>query len=116
MTARINFVVISIAVTIFILILSTIWRSALLAFIVVLPLIAVGIRDMTQRTKTLRRLYPLVCHFRYFLESFRPEIQQYFIESRERERENECSQDLRRDLLKSRKSDREHELYPLFLR
>ncbi len=81
MTARINFVVISIAVTILILILSVFWRSALLAFIVVLPLIAVGIRDMTQKTKTLRRLYPLVCHFRYFLESFRPEIQQYFIES-----------------------------------
>ncbi|MGK0273185.1 MAG: hypothetical protein ACI88H_003864, partial [Cocleimonas sp.] len=81
MTARINFVVISIAVTILILILSVFWRSALLAFIVVLPLIAVGIRDMTQKTKTLRRLYPLICHFRYFLESFRPEIQQYFIES-----------------------------------
>ena len=81
MTARTNFVVISIATTVFILVLSYFWRTALYAFIVVLPLIAVGIRDMTQRYQTLRRLYPVVSHFRYFLESYRPEIQQYFIES-----------------------------------
>lgn len=81
MTARTNFVIISIAVCILIIVLSFFWRPALCAFFVVAPIIAVGIRDMTQKTKTLRRLYPVVCHFRYFLESFRPEIQQYFIES-----------------------------------
>ncbi|MCL4108339.1 UNVERIFIED_CONTAM: hypothetical protein GTU68_065367 [Idotea baltica] len=36
---------------------------------------------MTQKHQTLKRLYPVVSHIRYFLESFRPEIQQYFIES-----------------------------------
>lgn len=81
MTARQLFVIISISATLFVLTLSFFWRTALLAFVVVIPLIVVGIRDMTQKTKTLRRLYPVVCHFRYFLESFRPEIQQYFIES-----------------------------------
>ncbi len=80
-TARQLFVVISIAVTLFIITLAFFWPAALFAFLIVGPLIAVGVVDMTQRTKTLRRLYPLVCHFRYFLESFRPEIQQYFIES-----------------------------------
>ncbi len=80
-TARQLFVVISVAVTLFIITLAFFWPAALFAFLIVGPLIAVGIVDMTQKTKTLRRLYPLVCHFRYFLESFRPEIQQYFIES-----------------------------------
>jgi len=81
MTARVNFVIISVLVTVFVFALSLFWRPALFAFGLVGPLILVGIRDMTQKTKTLRRLYPVVCHFRYFLESFRPEIQQYFIES-----------------------------------
>ena len=82
MTARKNFIVISIAVVLLIIVLSIFWRlSALYAFFVVGPFIALGIADMTQKKKTLRRLYPVVCHIRYFLESFRPEIQQYFIES-----------------------------------
>lgn len=81
MTARKIFVITSIVATILILAISAFWQSALFAFIVVMPLVLVGIRDMTQKVQTLRRLYPVVCHFRYFLESFRPEIQQYFIES-----------------------------------
>ena len=81
MTARQIFVAIAIAVTLFILALSFIWPMALCAFFIVAPVILVGIIDMTQKTQTLRRLYPVVCHFRYFLESFRPEIQQYFIET-----------------------------------
>lgn len=80
-TARQLFVIISIAVSLFIITLSFFWLPALMAFILVGPIIIVGIFDMYQKTKTLRRLYPVVCHFRYFLESFRPEIQQYFIES-----------------------------------
>ena len=81
MTARQKFVLISIVSTVFVLGVSYFWHFAILAFVLILPLIVVGIWDMSQKTQTLRRLYPLVCHFRYFLESFRPEIQQYFIES-----------------------------------
>lgn len=81
MTARQIFVIIATAVTILILAISFFWPSILYAFIIVVPVILVGIRDMTQKTQTLRRLYPVMAHFRYFLESFRPEIQQYFIES-----------------------------------
>jgi glutamate synthase domain-containing protein 2 len=43
-------------------------------------LTAVGIGDLLQRKATLRRLYPLLAHFRYGFESIRPEIRQYFIE------------------------------------
>ncbi len=39
-----------------------------------------GLVDVTQRTSTLRQLYPVMAHFRYGLESVGPEIRQYFIE------------------------------------
>jgi len=40
----------------------------------------VGSLDVKSRT-TLRRNFPVLIHFRYFLESIRPEIQQYFVQS-----------------------------------
>lgn len=47
---------------------------------IVLPFHALGIRDMVQKKHTILRNYPVLGHFRYLLESIRPEIQQYFIE------------------------------------
>jgi glutamate synthase domain-containing protein 2 len=40
-----------------------------------------GTWDLLQRRTTLRRNYPILAHFRYFLESIGPEIRQYFIQS-----------------------------------
>jgi glutamate synthase domain-containing protein 2 len=39
----------------------------------------VGIHDVLANKHTLNHLYPVVAYIRYFLESFRTEIQQYFI-------------------------------------
>jgi len=41
----------------------------------------VGIRDLQQRTSSVRRNYPIMGHFRFMLESIRPELRQYFLES-----------------------------------
>src|SRR4249919_3921627 len=46
----------------------------------------VGINDLRQEHQTLRRNYPLMAWWRYFLESIGPEIRQYFIESDNDER------------------------------
>jgi glutamate synthase domain-containing protein 2 len=43
-------------------------------------LTAVGIADITQKKRALRRNYPLLAHFRFLFESIRPEIRQYFLE------------------------------------
>jgi glutamate synthase domain-containing protein 2 len=51
------------------------WISLVLAF-----LIAVGVTDLLQTRRALRRNYPLMAHFRFFFESIRPEIRQYFLE------------------------------------
>ncbi|WP_026951721.1 FMN-binding glutamate synthase family protein [Algoriphagus mannitolivorans] len=41
----------------------------------------IGIYDVLQKKHAILRNFPVVGHFRYILESFSPEIQQYFIES-----------------------------------
>lgn len=54
------------------------WRWGILA---AGALVALGTWDLLQRRSTLRRIYPVIAHFRYGLESIGPEIRQYFIES-----------------------------------
>ena len=81
MTMRHNFVIAAIAVPILLLLVSLFWPPVLWAFVVILPIIGLGIYDMFQTKHTLRRLYPVLANFRYMLESVRPEIQQYFVES-----------------------------------
>ena len=57
------------------------WSPAWWAFILIGPLAGLGLYDVLQKKRTILRLYPVMGHFRYLLESFRVEIQQYFIES-----------------------------------
>lgn len=54
--------------------------GVLWSLVVIGPLIALGVRDSLQTRHTILRNFPLIGHFRYFLEMMRPEIQQYFIE------------------------------------
>jgi glutamate synthase domain-containing protein 2 len=56
------------------------WKSALL-LIIFLPLIVMGLYDMYQSKKTIRRNFPLVGRLRYLLESVGPEFRQYFFEN-----------------------------------
>lgn len=41
---------------------------------------AVGVFDLVQRRHSVLRNYPVLGHFRFLLESLRPELQRYFIE------------------------------------
>lgn len=54
---------------------------ALLALLLVAPFTLVGVNDIRQNKQAIRRNFPVLGHFRYLLESLRPEIRQYFIES-----------------------------------
>lgn len=81
MTMRQTFVLSAVVVTLCMIALSLISTNWLWGFVVVGPVILLGVIDMLQTRHSLRRLYPVLAHFRYFLESFRPEIQQYFVES-----------------------------------
>ncbi len=59
----------------------TFWSPALYSLLLVGPLVTLGVYDFFQKKHALLRVYPLVGRGRYLLELFRPEIQQYFIES-----------------------------------
>lgn len=81
MTMRQNFAVSAVIVTAAIFSLSLLSPNWLWAFALLGPIILLGIFDMFQTKHSIRRLYPVLGHFRYLLESVRPEIQQYFVES-----------------------------------
>ncbi|MBU2883979.1 FMN-binding glutamate synthase family protein [Psychrosphaera sp. B3R10] len=53
------------------------WTVSLMVFTSLYTLI--GLHDITSSRHTLNRLYPVLAYFRYFFESIRIEIQQYFI-------------------------------------
>ena len=74
----VTFTFISIILIAALSILSPIWWWAL---VILSPVILVGFYDMLQTRQSIRRLYPVFGRFRYLLESIRPEIQQYFVES-----------------------------------
>ncbi len=81
MTMRQQFVVFATAMPFLVLGLGWFWPPVNWLFLFLVPIIAVGVVDMFQTSHTIRRLYPVLGHFRYLLESVRPEIQQYFVES-----------------------------------
>ncbi|MBF0491506.1 MAG: FMN-binding glutamate synthase family protein [Deltaproteobacteria bacterium] len=51
------------------------------ALFLLVPTFLLGLYDMLQKGHAVLRNYPLLGHFRYILESVRPEIRQYFIDS-----------------------------------
>ncbi|HEY4539615.1 MAG TPA: FMN-binding glutamate synthase family protein [Faecalibacter sp.] len=81
MKVRQGFVIISVVLVLAILGISYFWSGILWTFVIVAPLIIVGIYDMTQKRHAIRRNYPVIGNFRYMLESIRPEIMQYFVET-----------------------------------
>ncbi|MEA1787425.1 FMN-binding glutamate synthase family protein [Arenibacter sp. GZD96] len=60
---------------------SIFWKPILWSFLFFAPLILIGIGDILQKKQAIRNNFPVIGHFRYLLEAFRPEIQQYFVET-----------------------------------
>src|SRR6187431_2540153 len=75
------FVLSSILSTVILLVLGFFWPQVLLLFIVVGPLIIMGILDIVQTKQSIRRNFPLLGRLRYVFEDMRPKIQQYFVEN-----------------------------------
>ena len=81
MKAREKFLLISLLTVIIITVISQFWTPILWSFIIITPLILLGLYDITQKKHTILRNFPVLGHFRYLLESVRPEIMQYFVET-----------------------------------
>ncbi len=50
-------------------------------YCITVPLIYIGLKDVLQTKQAIKRNFPILGHGRYLLESIRPEINQYFVES-----------------------------------
>jgi glutamate synthase domain-containing protein 2 len=81
MNTRNVFVTTSVIATGLIILWAYFTPYALLTFIIVAPLIWMGVEDMLQKKQSIRRNFPVLGRMRYLLEKIRPEIHQYFIES-----------------------------------
>ena len=84
--------------------------------------IAIAIYDLTQRQHAILRTFPIIGHFRYWLEAVGPELRQYIVTDNNEERP--FSRDQRRWIYASAKrennyfgfgSDNEMELQPSYL-
>ncbi|MBM1107356.1 FMN-binding glutamate synthase family protein [Aurantibacter crassamenti] len=81
MKVREKFIIIATITVLTIIVLSFFWQPILWLFIIVLPLVIMGLFDIFQKSHTIRRNFPVLGRFRYLLESIRPEIMQYFVET-----------------------------------
>ena len=52
-----------------------------LGLIIAAPLALVGTHDFFQKKHSILRNYPILAHLRFFCESIRPELMQYFVEA-----------------------------------
>ncbi len=57
------------------------WNPFWWLFVLVGPIVLIGIIDMMQKKNTIIRNFPFLGHFRYLFMSISPEIRQYFVES-----------------------------------
>ena len=81
MNIRNAFILISLFTLTVIGITAYFWHSALWSLILFGPLILIGVSDMFQKKHTLKSNFPLVGNIRYLLETLRPGIMQYFVET-----------------------------------
>lgn len=81
MKPREIFITTTAIILIFISIISIFWKPILWSLLFFVPIIMIGISDIIQKKQTIKNNFPVIGHFRYVLEKFRPEIQQYFVET-----------------------------------
>jgi glutamate synthase domain-containing protein 2 len=60
---------------------SLIWKPALFAFVIVGPILLIGVYDLFQEKHSIVRNFPVFGHLRFIMEELRPKIYQYFVES-----------------------------------
>jgi glutamate synthase domain-containing protein 2 len=75
------FVISSVIITALLILWAYFWPDALLGFVIIGPLIVMGVQDMVQTKQSIKRNFPLLGRLRYVFEDMRPKIQQYFVEN-----------------------------------
>lgn len=81
MKPREIFIIAAAIIVVLTIIISQFWQSVLWSLLITGPLILVGMGDILNKKNAIKNNFPVIGHLRYLLESFRPEIQQYFVET-----------------------------------
>ncbi|MES2277354.1 MAG: FMN-binding glutamate synthase family protein [Bacteroidota bacterium] len=75
------FIISSIIIVAVLVAWSMIWKPALFSFVIIGPILLVGMYDLFQKKHSIVRNFPVFGHLRFVMEDLRPKIYQYFIES-----------------------------------
>ena len=81
MKARRIFIIISVVSLLFVIVYSIQFNPIWWLLFIIAPFIILGVVDINQNHSTIRKNFPVIGHLRFLLESFRPEIMQYFVET-----------------------------------
>lgn len=78
---RNQFILLSIFFVLLAGVITYFWKPFVWSFVVVIPIVALGIYDMMQSHHTIMRNFPVVGRMRWVAEWLRPKMYQYFVES-----------------------------------
>jgi glutamate synthase domain-containing protein 2 len=78
---RHDFIIFAVVSVVLTALIGWFWQPFLWAFVVVAPLVLLGLYDMFQTKHAIMRTFPLMGRGRYWMEWLRPKIYQYFVES-----------------------------------
>jgi glutamate synthase domain-containing protein 2 len=78
---KVKFLTISVVLCLAVAALGYFFHKALWLYVLVLPIVALGISDVFQTTQSLKHNFPVIGRMRWWAEWLRPKIYQYFIES-----------------------------------
>jgi glutamate synthase domain-containing protein 2 len=81
MKPRQIFILLSIVITLTLVAINFIWSPIAWAWVLFAPIFILGYYDVFQTKHAIKRNFPVIGNFRYMLESVRPEIMQYFVET-----------------------------------
>lgn len=85
-----------------------IWHPAWWAYLLLVPIVLIGLYDLYFSTNTILRNFPFLGHFRYLSLRISPEINQYFVENNT---EGRPFSKLQRNMV-NRRADRRHQTHP----
>jgi glutamate synthase domain-containing protein 2 len=57
------------------------WKPAVWSFVIIGPIILIGVYDLFQQKHSIVRNFPVFGHLRFLAEELRPKVYQYFVES-----------------------------------
>ena len=76
-----NFIILSVLFTVLTAVIGFFYNWVWLLFIVIIPIIVIGVIDLVQTKHSLRHNFPVLGRMRWMAEWMRPKVYQYFVES-----------------------------------